>query len=63
MAPTSSDRSDDGVQTAADLDAKLTALLREAYANGVEVQGSWVVQNEAATPDWEVLVTKLAKED
>ncbi|WP_380678571.1 hypothetical protein [Salinigranum sp. GCM10025319] len=41
----------------------LTALLRVAHGNGVDVSGAWECRNGVAAPDWEAVVTELAKAD
>lgn len=54
---------DDAVTTAEDLDDALEHLLIEAYTNGIDPAGSWVVRNGYDVPDWEVEVSKLAKQE
>lgn len=50
---------DDGPTTEAELLAALRSLLRQAHANGVEVEGGWACPNGADHPAWDVVVTEV----
>jgi hypothetical protein len=39
----------------------LTALVRVAHVNGVDVSGAWECRNGDDGPDWEAIITELAK--
>lgn len=41
----------------------LRELLLAAHANSVDVSGAWECRSNGSAPDWEALVTELAKED
>lgn len=41
----------------------LFRILRAAHENDVDPRGSWVSRNGPSAPDWEVLITTLAKRD
>ncbi|NHN60227.1 MULTISPECIES: hypothetical protein [Halorussus] len=50
--------------TSADaLNAELRALLRQAYANGIDVEGGWECRNGTEHPDWDVIVTEVEKNE
>lgn len=41
----------------------LTALLRTAAANGVDICGAWECRPGGESPDWEAMIVELADED
>jgi hypothetical protein len=41
----------------------LTALLRTAAANGIDVCGAWECRPMGEFPDWEAMIVELADED
>jgi hypothetical protein len=41
----------------------LTSLVRTAHASGVTVEGGWEVGSDAASPDWDVVVTVVERDD
>jgi hypothetical protein len=43
--------------------ADLRALLRRAHEAGVDVEGGWECRNGEGRPDWDVVVTEVAKPD
>jgi hypothetical protein len=43
--------------------AELRALLRRAHEAGVDVRGGWECRNGDGEPDWDVVVTEVAKRD
>lgn len=45
----------------AELSAALQALLVRAYENGIDVKGGFECRNGAESPDWDVLITELEK--
>lgn len=45
------------------LSTELEALLTRAYENGITVRGGWECRNGPEHPDWDVVVTEVAKED
>ena len=45
------------------LNAELKALLRRAYANGIDVEGGWDCRNGTEHPDWDVIVTEVEKNE
>lgn len=53
----------DDISTNAEFEESIVQLIRSAYQNNVNFEGSWEVRNGPAAPDWEVLIHKLAKQD
>lgn len=51
------------ITTEAEFDSALQSLLLSALENGLDVRGAWEYRNGQAYPDFEVLVTELAKSD
>lgn len=47
----------------AEVSAELQALLRRAHSSGIEIEGGFECRNGAEFPDWEVVVTEVAKND
>lgn len=47
----------------AELNAELRALLRRAYESGIDVEGGWECRNGVEHPDWDVVITEVAKND
>ena len=47
----------------AELNTALQALLIGAYKNGVDVKGGFECRNGVEHPDWDVIVTEVAKND
>lgn len=43
------------------LAAELEALLVRAHDNGVDVEGGWACRSSRGYPDWDVVVTEVAK--
>lgn len=41
----------------------LRELLLAAHENDVEVSGAWECRSNGSAPDWETVITELAKED
>jgi hypothetical protein len=58
MAPDITDVTDK-----ATFESALVALIRTAHANGVAVDGGWEVNGDDATPDWDVVVTVVERDD
>ena len=54
---------DSSITTEEELDTALKVLLSDAHENGIDPEGSWVVQNGSAAPDWEVQVFELANRE
>lgn len=52
----------DDVSTVTEFEESIVQLIRSAYENNVNFEGSWEVRNGPEAPDWEVLVHKLAKQ-
>lgn len=52
---------DDVPRTEAELQSAMGRLLREAYSNGLEVEGGWECRNGGGHPDWDVVVTEVQK--
>ncbi|WP_185903309.1 hypothetical protein [Halonotius terrestris] len=52
----------DSPQTAAEFNAALGALLRQAADAGVGIEGGWDCRNGGDHPDWDVVITELEKE-
>lgn len=46
-----------------ELSAELQTLLQLAHSGGVEVKGAWECRNGPEYPDWDVVVTEVAKPD
>lgn len=46
----------------AELNAEIRSLLVRAHENGVEVNGGYECRNGAESPDWDVVVTELKKD-
>lgn len=46
-----------------ELAAELKALLVRAHDGGVDVEGGWECRNGPDYPDWDVLVTEVAKSE
>jgi hypothetical protein len=54
----------DGPPTAeAEFREELQTLLRSAHEEGVDVEGGWECRNGEGRPDWDVVVTEVAKPD
>ncbi|APE95269.1 MAG: hypothetical protein ACQEQJ_05810 [Halobacteriota archaeon] len=49
------------LESKADLNAELQALLVRAYENGVDVEGAFDCRNGVEHPDWDVVVTEVEK--
>lgn len=47
------------VTTDEEFDAALNALVREAYANGVDVEGGWECWTDDGEPDWDVVILEV----
>lgn len=45
------------------LHVQLQELLREAYDNGIEVEGGFECRNGTDHPDWDVIVTEVEKDE
>lgn len=54
---------DDAPNDEAAFQAELRALLRRAHESGVDVAGGWECRNDEGRPDWDVVVTEVAKPD
>lgn len=52
-----------GPTTEAELHTMLRELLQTAFRNGLSVQGGWDARNGSTYPDWDVVVTRVAKPD
>lgn len=52
----------DDVGTEAEFEEYIRRLIRTAYENGVDFEGSWDIRNGKSLPDWEVMVHKLTKQ-
>jgi len=50
------------IETEADFQAAIEDLVREAYANDVDVLGGWPIQTEEDVPDWDVEIVVLSPE-
>lgn len=46
-----------------EFNAELKALLRRAYDGGLDVKGGWGCRNGTGYPDWDVMVTKVRKDE
>lgn len=57
MAPDITDVTDEET-----FESALTALIRTAHDNGVVVDGGWEVDGADGLPDWDVVVTVVARE-
>lgn len=62
MTSDAPDSPDGDISTEAEFDAALQTLLLAALKNGVDLRGAWDYRNGDAYPDFEVLVTELAKQ-
>ena len=51
------------ITSKAELNAALKALLRRAYDNGIDVEGGFDCRNGVEHPDWDVIVTEVAKNE
>jgi hypothetical protein len=51
------------IKTKAAFDAVLGELIVAALENGVNPRGSWVYRNSGPTPDLEVMMVQLEKEE
>ncbi|MFC6976295.1 hypothetical protein ACFQL1_19010 [Halomicroarcula sp. GCM10025709] len=51
------------VTSASEFNDALTALLRTAAANGVDVCGAWECRPLDDASDWEAMIVELADED
>lgn len=49
--------------TPSEFDAALAALVRTAYDNGVDVEGSWPYRHDGSAPDYEIVIARLAKRE
>ncbi|ELZ09379.1 hypothetical protein C479_11175 [Halovivax asiaticus JCM 14624] len=47
----------------AELNAALQTLLIGAYKNGIDVKGGFECRNGVEHPDWDVIITEVAKND
>jgi hypothetical protein len=55
-------RFDGSITTSAAFSNTLQDLLLAADANGVEVAGAWECRSNGSVPDWEAVITELAKD-
>lgn len=55
-----SDRTD-ALETAADFNDELMALLSRAKTADIDVEGGWEVRNGPDVPDWDVVITEVTK--
>lgn len=60
--PTDSNPFDGAISTAEDFDDALRELVLTALDNDVDPTGSWVARNGSGTPDFEIEVYELAKD-
>ncbi len=51
------------ISSAEELNRELRTLLRRAHEAGINVEGGWECRNGADTPDWDVVVTEVVKND
>lgn len=50
------------IESRAELNAELRALLVRAYDEGIEVKGGFECESGAAYPDWDVVVTEIERD-
>jgi hypothetical protein len=55
-------RFEESITTADAFSNTLRDLLLAAHANGVDVAGAWECRSNGSDPDWEAVVTELAKD-
>ena len=55
-------RFEESITTTDTFSSTLRDLLVAAHGNGVDVSGAWEIHSNGATPDWEAMVTELAKD-
>ncbi len=46
-----------------ELNDTLAELLRQADANGIDVEGGWDCPDDSAQPEWDVVVTNVGLRD
>ncbi|MFB6133008.1 MAG: hypothetical protein ABEJ44_06360 [Halanaeroarchaeum sp.] len=63
MTRDTSDRFDGEIRSETEFEAVLRELLISAYLNGIDPGGAWDLRNGDNAPDWEVMVTELAKQN
>ncbi|UWG48519.1 Uncharacterized protein HSRCO_2250 [Halanaeroarchaeum sp. HSR-CO] len=63
MSHDTSDPLDDTIESVAEFEAALHQLLILADQNDVDPVGAWEYRNGQSVPDWEVVVSELAKQD
>lgn len=63
MSHDTSDPLDDPIENQADFEEALHQILVLAEQNDVDPIGAWEYRNGQSIPDWEVVVTELAKGD
>ncbi|QSG14163.1 hypothetical protein [Halapricum desulfuricans] len=54
---------DGDIESSADFEAALHALLVAALENGVDPRGSWEYRSDGPSSDWEVMVAELQPRD
>lgn len=62
MTRDASDSPDRNISTVAEFDSALQSLLIAGLENDLDLRGAWEYRNGQAYPDFEVLVTELAKQ-
>ncbi|MFW5928993.1 MAG: hypothetical protein ACOCT0_01045 [Halobacteriota archaeon] len=63
MTHDTTDYIDGDITSEDEFDSALQELLLIANDNGIDPRGSWEVRFDGAVPDWEIVVTELAKEE
>lgn len=53
----------DGPASKAALSSELTALLKQADQNGVDVRGGWTCPADTEQSDWDVVVTEVRRDE
>ncbi|MEM4782172.1 MAG: hypothetical protein QXG03_11515 [Halalkalicoccus sp.] len=53
----------EAVTTDEEFDAALSALVQEAYANDVDVEGGWECLTNDGEPDWDVVIFEVRRRD
>ena len=53
---------EESITTKGRFSGTLRELLVAAHGNGIDVSGAWEIRSNGAAPDWEAMVTELAKD-
>lgn len=54
--------SNDGPRTEQEFNERLIRLIRDAHANGVDVEGGWMDRTRNDEPDWGVEIYEVVKD-